>query len=291
MSNQISVAAVQMVSTDDVLANIEQARIGVREAAQKGAQLVVLPEYFCLLSSREAAKLEIAEDYGTGPIQQALSELSRETKVWLVGGTLPIKCHSFADADSQNQAIGQVCSERVFNSQLVFSPAGEIIARYDKIHLFNFDNGTESYNESRSVAAGQSPVALDLPFECPEPWVGLRIGLSTCYDLRFPELYRALGEVDLIVVPAAFTETTGRAHWEPLLRARAIENQAYVLAAAQGGEHPGARRTWGHSMLIDPWGEIIEEIAQGPGVIVGQVRRERLESVRSSLPALKNRVL
>lgn len=283
MIDQNLVAAVQMVSTDDVQANIEQARVCVRQAAKEGAQLVVLPEYFCLLSPRDGAKLEVAEDYGNGPIQEALAELARETKIWLAGGTLPIKSVSHQNVDQYGGSIGQDNAQRVFNTQLVFSPEGEVIARYDKIHLFNFNNGTESYNESRSVVPGGAPVVVDLPFG--------RMGLSTCYDLRFPELYRALGEVDLIVVPAAFTETTGRAHWEPLLRARAIENQAYVLAAAQGGVHPGARRTWGHSMLIDPWGEIIAQMEFGTGLVVGQISKQRLESVRSSLPALKNRVL
>ncbi|MCD8494379.1 MAG: carbon-nitrogen hydrolase family protein [Burkholderiaceae bacterium] len=268
MADHFLVAAVQMVSTDDVGFNIERASHGIRQAADKNAQLVVLPEYFCLLSPRDEAKKEIAEDYGDGPIQTALSNLARETGVWLVGGTLPIK-------SGQN--------DKVFNTQLVFSPDGKVIARYDKIHLFNFSQGNERYNESRSVVAGQETRTVEMPFG--------RVGLSTCYDLRFPELYRALGTVDLIVVPAAFTETTGRAHWEPLLRARAIENQAYVLAAAQGGEHPGARRTWGHSMLIDPWGEIMAEIELGEGVISGEVRRDKLRSVRSSLPALQNRVL
>lgn len=271
MVDRFLVAAVQMVSTDDVQANIESAMAGTREAAEKGAQLVVLPEYFCLLSPRDEAKKEIAEDYGDGPIQTALAQLARETKLWLVGGTLPLKVNEIAKTD------------RVFNTQLVFSPDGEVVARYDKIHLFNFDNGAESYNESKSVVAGHESRIAELPLG--------KVGLSTCYDLRFPELYRAMGEVDLIVVPAAFTETTGRAHWEPLLRARAIENQTYVLASAQGGEHPGARRTWGHSMLIDPWGEIITQLNLGPGVLVGEISGERLRSVRSSLPALKNRVL
>lgn len=268
MADQILVAAVQMVSTEDVDANIKSARKGVAQAVEKGAQLVVLPEYFCILSPRGNAKIEIAEDYGDGPIQHALSRLAKENGIWLVGGTLPIK---------------SMDAHRVFNTQLVFSPTGEVTARYDKIHLFNFSLASESYNESSSVAPGLEPRLIELPFG--------RVGLSTCYDLRFPELYRALGEVDLIVVPAAFTETTGRAHWEPLLRARAIENQAYVLAAAQGGEHPGGRRTWGHSMLIDPWGEVMAELTLGEGVIVGELSRERIEAVRSSLPALKNRVL
>lgn len=276
MLNQFLVAAVQMVSTDDVELNITQAHRGVTEAAEKGAQLVVLPEYFCVLSPRDDAKKEIAEIYGDGPIQAALSNMARQAGVWLIGGTLPIKVNPTDEQTGKD--VG-----KVFNTQLVFSPEGDVVARYDKIHLFNFNQGAESYNESRSVASGAAPVVAELPLG--------RIGLSTCYDLRFPELYRALGEVDLIVVPAAFTETTGRAHWEPLLRARAIENQAYVLAAAQGGEHPGARRTWGHSMLIDPWGEIMTEMDLGFGVLTGEVSLARLKSVRESLPALRNRML
>lgn len=268
MYDQFLVAAAQMVSTDDVQANIKNAAKLVHLAAQKGAQLVVLPEYFCLLSPRKQAKWEIAEEYGDGPIQQALREMAVAANIWLVGGTLPIKSGE---------------NGRVFNTQLVFSPEGKVRARYDKIHLFSFSNGVESYNESKTVAAGELPRAVDLPFA--------RVGLSTCYDLRFPELYRALGEVDLIVVPSAFTVTTGRAHWEPLLRARAIENQAYVLAAAQGGEHPGARRTWGHSMLIDPWGEIMAVNEQGEGLVVGEVNLARIREVRNALPALTHRVL
>ncbi len=268
MADQFLVAAVQMVSTDDVQFNLQCAANGVHQAAQDGAQLVVLPEYFCILSPNEQAKCIIAEEYGNGPIQTALASLAINAKVWLVAGTLPIK----SELDG-----------RVFNTQLIFSPAGDVVARYDKIHLFNFSHGTESYNESRTVAPGRAPCVVDLPFG--------RIGLSTCYDLRFPELYRAFGAVDLILVPAAFTETTGQAHWEPLLRARAIENQAYVLAAAQGGEHPGARRTWGHSMLIDPWGAIMTQLQFGEGVVAGEVSRARIDSVRRALPALDNRVM
>lgn len=268
MANHFLVAGVQMVSVDVVNVNIKSAVRLINQAAQNGAQVVVLPEYFCLLSPRVDAKWEISEDYGQGPIQDALRQAAIDTGVWLIGGTLPLKSPEHG---------------RVFNTQLVFSPKGEVVARYDKIHLFNFSSGGESYNESATIVAGTTPMVIDLP-------IG-RIGLSTCYDLRFPELYRAMGEVDLIVVPSAFTETTGRAHWEPLLRARAIENQAYVLAAAQGGEHPGARRTWGHSMLIDPWGEIMAELELGEGLVVGEVSAERLRSVRASLPALKHRVI
>jgi predicted amidohydrolase len=268
MANQFLVAGIQMVSIDDVDTNINNAIKLINDASSQGAQLIVLPEYFCMLSPRAEAKLEIAEDDGHGPIQMALRRAALDQGVWLIGGTIPIK---------SNQ------TGRVFNTQYVFSPQGDVVARYDKIHLFNFSNDVESYDEAATVAAGTQPVVVD---------IGLgRIGLSTCYDLRFPELYRALGAVDLIVVPSAFTQTTGRAHWEPLLRARAIENQTYVLAAAQGGEHPGARHTWGHSMLVDPWGEIIEQMQFGEGVILGEISGQRLESVRASLPALKHRVI
>ena len=274
MANHYLVAAVQMVSTDDVQWNIERAVQGINDAAKQGAQLIVLPEYFCFLSPNDQAKRDIAESFGQGPIQAALSDAAREAGIWLVAGTLPLKTED---------------ASLVFNTQLVFDSTGRVAARYDKIHLFNFTSEHESYKESNAVKAGQEVKVLDALLEPKVPPV--RIGLSTCYDLRFPELYRAMSAVDLIVVPSAFTATTGRAHWETLLRARAIENQAYVLAAAQGGEHPGSRHTWGHSMLIDPWGEIIEEMELGEGVLVGQMDLQRIESVRASLPALNNRVI
>lgn len=268
MIKHFSVAAVQMISTDIPADNMRAAQRLTQEAVSLGADLVVLPEYFCLLSPVDSDKWKYAESFGSGPLQDGLAEIARQCKVWLVGGTLPIRA----------QQPG-----KVFNTQLVFSPAGECIARYDKIHLFNYSNQSESYDEGRSVSPGDKPVSVQLPFG--------KIGLSTCYDLRFPELYRSLGPVDLILVPAAFTATTGRAHWEPLLRARAIENQAYVLAAAQGGEHPGKRRTWGHSMLIDPWGDIKSQLEFGEGVLVGSVDLHRVKQVREDLPALNHRVL
>ncbi len=268
MTDSFCVAAVQMVSTDRVVDNLRQASDGVAQAATLGAQLVLLPEYFCLLSPQIDAKREVAEDFGEGPIQTALSDMARDHGVWLIGGTLPLRA----------DRVG-----RVFNTQLVNGPDGRVQARYDKIHLFNYQNDHERYDEAQTVKAGDQVVVARTALGA--------IGLSTCYDLRFPELYRAMGEVDLIVVPSAFTKTTGQAHWEPLLRARAIENQAYVLAAAQGGEHPGARQTWGHSMLIDPWGEIIAEMELGSGVVVGQIEVQRLRAVRASLPALKHRVI
>lgn len=262
------VAAVQMVSGDDVAENLAQARALVTQAAAQGAKLVVLPEYFCLLSPQPDAKFKAAEAFGRGPIQDALASMARDESVWLVGGTMPL----------QTEDTG-----RVTNSQLVYGPDGELLARYDKIHLFNYHNERESYDEAQAVKAGQDVVVLETALG--------RIGLSTCYDLRFPELYRAMGSVDVIVVPSAFTTTTGQAHWEPLLRARAIENQAYVVASAQGGEHPGGRQTWGHSMVIDPWGEIMAEMELGAGLVVSPVKPERLQAVRAALPALKHRVI
>lgn len=262
------VAALQMVSGNDVRENLAQARALVAQAAAQGAKLAVLPEYFCLLSPQSDAKFKAAEPFGQGPIQVALASMARDYSVWLVGGTMPLRTDD---------------ASRVTNTQLVYGPDGSLVARYDKIHLFNYHNEREHYDEAQAVKAGKDVVVLE---------AGLgRIGLSTCYDLRFPELYRAMGVVDVIVVPSAFTTTTGQAHWEPLLRARAIENQAYVVASAQGGEHPGGRQTWGHSMVIDPWGEIIAEMELGAGVVVGQVKPERLQAVRARLPALEHRVI
>src|SRR5690606_25653788 len=197
-----------------------------------------------------------------------LAQQARSHRVWLVGGSVPLVSPS---------------SRQVYNACLVYGPDGKRVARYDKIHLFNFQRGSESYDESTTIFPGRTPVSFESP--------GGRVGLSVCYDLRFPELYRALGEVSLILVPAAFTYTTGRAHWEILLRARAIENQCYVLAAAQGGLHANGRRTWGHSMFIDPWGDVLEVRAEGPGVVVGSLDPAHLAEVRTALPALRHRVM
>ena len=269
------VAVVQMVSGHVVADNLERARLRVLEAARGGAALVVLPEYFALMGLADTDKLAVAEAFGHGPMQGAVAQMAREAGVWLVAGTLPLA--------GQNPG-------RVRNSCLVFSPAGECVARYDKIHLFQFDNGHERYAEADTVQPGQQPVTVQVqPREGP-PW---RLGLSVCYDLRFPELYRALAQAgaDVLLVPSAFTATTGQAHWESLLRARAIENLAYVLAPAQGGTHDNGRRTWGHSLFIDPWGEVLAQHAHGPGLVLGQLQRARLESVRAQLPALTHRVL
>jgi nitrilase len=263
-----TVAAVQMVSTPDVNENLATAARLVAEAAAGGATLVTLPEYWPIMGMKDSDKVAHAEQPGRGPIQDFMAQAAREHGIWLVGGTLPL-----------------VSSEdgKVLNTTLVYDPQGKPVARYDKIHLFGFTKGSESYNESATIVPGESVGSFEAPFG--------RVGLSVCYDLRFPELYRAMGECALIVVPAAFTHTTGMAHWEVLLRARAIENQCYVLASAQGGTHKSGRRTFGHSMLIDPWGEVKAVLREGEGVVSGELDPAYLAKVRESLPALRHRKL
>lgn len=264
----MKIAAVQMVSGPDVAANLATARRLLEDAARRGARLAALPEYFCLMGMQDSDKLALAEADGSGPIQAMLATAARELGLWIIGGTLPIR-----------SATG----ERVRNTTLVFSPAGERVARYDKIHLFAFDNGREAYDEARVLEPGSQPTAFDAE--------SLRVGLSVCYDLRFPELYRAYNPCDLLAVPAAFTYTTGQAHWELLLRARAVENQCYVVAPAQGGKHENGRRTWGHSMVVDPWGEVLAVLPEGEGVVVADADPARLAQVRQQLPALAHRKL
>ncbi|PKO79534.1 MAG: acyltransferase [Betaproteobacteria bacterium HGW-Betaproteobacteria-13] len=268
LSGTVRIAAIQTVSGPDVEANLAAVEGLIAEAAAGGARLVALPEYFPLMSTDEMAKVRARESEGSGPIQDFLSAAAKRHRVWLVGGTLPL----VAEADN-----------KVRNSTLVFDDRGERRARYDKIHLFGFQRGAERYDESVTIEPGQTVSTFDSP-------VG-RTGLSVCYDLRFPELFRAMGVVNLIILPAAFTYTTGRAHWEVLLRARAIENQCYVMAPAQGGEHPGGRVTWGHTMIVDPWGEVMNVLETGPGVVTADVDFERLASLRDSLPALRHRCL
>jgi predicted amidohydrolase len=228
-------AAIQMASGSDVRENLAAAAGLIEEAAMQDARLIVLPENFAIMGRTETDKLKVREADGDGPIQRFLSDTARRFDVWLVAGSVPM--------------AGSAASH-VRNSCLVFDDHGERIARYNKMHLFGFESGSERYCESDTIEPGSGPpLAFDSPFG--------RIGLSICYDVRFPELYRAYGPVDIILVPSAFTVTTGRVHWEILLRARAIENQAYVIAPAQGGAHPGDRRTHGHSMIVDPWGEVL----------------------------------
>ena len=271
----MKIAALQMVSGLNVAANLAQARSLMQQAHALGAELVVLPEYFCGMGARDTDKLVYREAFAQGPIQDFLAQAAKELQLWVVAGTLPL----VADDD-----------QHVLNSSLVYAPSGECVARYDKIHLFQFDNGRERYVESAVVQAGQQTVVCDIQAKSGESW---RLGLSVCYDLRFPELYRALSAqgADLLLVPSAFTHTTGQAHWEVLLRARAIENLAYVLAPGQGGVHENGRKTWGHSLLIDPWGEVQGLQASSAGVVAGELNRDRLLQVRQQLPALSHRLL
>jgi predicted amidohydrolase len=267
----MKIAALQTVSTPDLQRNLDAAARLIAQAARDGAQLVALPEYFCLMGRHDSDKLGVAEAPGEGPIQAFLAAQARQHDLWLIGGTLPLRSPGLAD--------------RVRNACCVFAPDGSLAARYDKIHLFRYDNGRESYDEARVLEAGSEPVAVQA--------AGLRVGLSICYDLRFPELYRRLCSppCDVLSVPAAFTYTTGRAHWELLLRARAVENQCYVLAAAQGGLHENGRRTWGHSMVVDPWGEVLAVQPEGEGVVIAEVDAMRVAAVRQQLPALAHRRL
>ena len=269
----MKVAACQMVSGTTLEGNLEAARALLAQAAAAGAELAVLPEYFCLMGRQDGDKIAAREAFGEGRIQRFLADAARELGLWVVGGTLPLVASDEA---------------HVRNTSLVFSPAGECVARYDKIHLFKFDNGRERYDESRVIECGHAPQAFELASRAGERW---RIGLSVCYDLRFPELYRQLA-ADVLLVPSAFTHTTGQAHWELLLRARAVENLAYVIAPAQGGTHENGRRTWGHSMIVDPWGQVLAQQAEaGAAVVLADLERERLAQVRAQLPALEHRVL
>ena len=249
-------------------ANLARAGELIARAAGEGAALVALPEYFCLMGARDTDKVAVREPDGDGPIQAFLADAARRHRIWLAGGTVPLAAPDPA---------------RVHNACLVYDPQGARVARYDKIHLFGLSRGDERFDESATIVPGARPVAFGSPFG--------RIGLSVCYDLRFPELYRALGAPDLILVPSAFTFGTGQAHWHTLLRARAIENQCYVLAPAQGGRHPNGRRTWGHTLLADPWGEVVAELPEGEGVVAGTLDAARIAEVRRMLPALAHRKL
>lgn len=262
------VAAIQMVSEPDVTANLAAAEALIGEAASQGARLVALPEYFGLMGMSETDKVQVCEVAGAGAMQDFLARTAARHGVWLIGGTVPLRCEDV---------------QRVRNSCLVYDDQGNQVARYDKIHLFGYANEREAYREAATIEPGAEPVALDTPFG--------RLALSVCYDVRFPELYRALAPVDLISVPSAFTATTGQAHWEILLRTRAVENQAYVIAPAQGGIHRNGRRTHGHSMIVDPWGKILAQRASGAGVVIAEVDPIYQEKVRASLPALEHRVL
>ncbi|MBI5438880.1 MAG: carbon-nitrogen hydrolase family protein [Nitrosomonadales bacterium] len=266
--NAFKVAAIQMASGPNVAGNLGEARRLIAKAAEQGARLVVLPEFFAIMGMNDQDKIKVREQPGQGPIQSFLGETARQYKVWLVGGSIPLAAS---------------VPNKVLNSCLVFDEQGRQVARYDKIHLFNLELGNERYDEAKTMEPGNRVVVVDSPFG--------RIGLAICYDLRFPELFRAMKEVDIIVLPSAFTETTGKMHWEVLVRARAVENLAYVVAAAQGGYHVNGRETHGNSMIVDPWGSVMDRLPRGSGVVIAEVDPSYQSSLRASLPALTHRVL
>ena len=254
------IAAIQMVSGPEVPENLAAADRLIAAAAAGGAKLAALPENFYLIGRHEGDKVAVREPDGRGPIQQFLSDVSRKHKIWIVGGTAPISTDD---------------EKRIRGACLVYDEAGRRVARYDKMHLFQFKTQPEHYDETRTLQPGTRPLAIASPFG--------RLALSVCYDVRFPELYRGLGEFDVMFVPSAFTVPTGAAHWETLLRARAIENKAYLVAPAQGGTHASGRRTWGHSMIVDPWGEILAQRDEGEGVVLAEIDHERIKDVRRRL--------
>jgi len=268
----IRLGAVQMASGPNVKANLEEAGRLIGEAVSEGASMIALPENFGLIGESERVKLEHAEADTSGPMQDFLAATAARHGVWLIGGSVPLATPG---------------GERVRQALLIFDGAGQRVARYDKIHLFDvsLEPSGETYRESGTIEPGDRVVAVDTPAG--------RLGLSVCYDLRFPEMYRQLIDqgATLLTVPSAFTAQTGRAHWEPLLRARAIENLAFVIAPAQGGYHVNKRETWGHSMMIDPWGTVLAEKKQGSGVVVADLDPQIQQRTRQNFPALQHRRL
>lgn len=266
------VAAVQMASGPNVKANLEEAEKLIKIAVQQDAKLVVLPENFAIMGLTEVDKVAIAETAGDGPIQQFLSQQANRHDIWIVGGTIPI----------ESSVPG-----KIYSASLLYNDSGEMIARYDKIHLFDvvLEDSNESYNESETIESGDDVVVVDTPFG--------KLGMAVCYDLRFPELFRAMADVgmELCVLPSAFTNLTGRAHWESLLRARAIENLCYMIAPDQGGYHKSGRETYGDSMIIDPWGVVLNRLPHGTGVVVSDIDLEKLRRTRKNFPALQHRRL
>ena len=267
-NDPICVAAIQMVAGTSISSNLEEASRLIEIAASRGAKLAALPEYFFLMGMNESDKVTASEQDGSGPIQEFLSATAKRLGIWLVGGSVPLISSR---------------PDKVRNSCLVYDDTGTRMARYDKIHLFGLELGSEHYSEEKTIEAGNQVVAFESPFG--------RIGLSICYDLRFPELYRSMGRVDVILAPAAFTAITGKAHWETLIRARAIENLAYVIAPAQGGCHVNGRETHGDSMIVDPWGVVLDRLPHGAGTVIANINPEYQSSLRKSLPALNHRTL
>lgn len=264
----VKIAAIQMASGPYVGSNLSEAERLIEIAVNQGAELVVLPEYFAIMGLKETDKVSVREKEGRGPIQDFLSKIAKKHRIWLIGGSVPLAANT---------------PDKVRSSCLVYDDKGKQVARYDKIHLFGLDLGNEHYHEENTIEAGDTIKVVDTPFG--------KIGLSICYDLRFPELYRAMGEVNIIVIPAAFTDTTGKAHWESLVRARAIENLSYVIAPAQGGYHISGRETHGNSMIVDPWGVVLDRLPRGSGVVMATMNPKYQKSLRESLPALKHRTI
>ena len=265
-----SVAAIQMASGPQVQANLMEAKRLIREAVESGAGMVVLPEVFGIMGQHDTDTVDVAEAFGRGPMQDFISRTAQEFGVWIVAGTIPL----FTDNPNKYSA-----------SSLLYADNGEMVARYDKIHLFDVkvEEEDQVYTESRTVRPGKAATVVDTPFG--------RLGMSVCYDLRFPELYRYLSEqgAEIITIPSAFTEVTGMAHWESLLRARAIENLCYVVAPAQGGYHVNGRTTWGHSMVVDYWGRVRGQLDKGAGVVMVEPDLEALRATRKSFPVLEHR--
>ena len=266
------VAAVQMASGPNVKANLEEAEKLVKTAVQQDAELVVLPENFAIMGLSEVDKVAIAEKPGEGQIQQFLAQQAEKHDIWIVGGTVPIESN---------------VTGKVFSASLLYNNSGEMVARYDKIHLFDvlLEDSNESYNESETIESGDDVVVVDTPFG--------KLGMAVCYDLRFPELFRAMADVgmEVCVLPSAFTNLTGKAHWESLLRARAIENLCYMVAPDQGGYHMNGRETYGDSMIIDPWGVVLNRLPHGTGVVVSEIDLEKLRKTRQNFPALQHKRL
>ena len=267
------VASIQMVSTADVDQNLESASELITQAVNQGAEFLQLPENFPFMGHEEFDKTAISETFGHGSIQDFLSEQSQKHSVWLMGGTIPLQA-------SVTNKVRAAC--------LLYSPEGNCTSRYDKIHLFDVmvnEAFKESYHESNTLEPGNEIVVAETP-------IG-NIGMSVCYDLRFPELYRAMHEkdVNIIAVPSAFTATTGKAHWGSLLRARAIENLCYVIASNQGGRHINDRETWGHSMIIDPWGKILDCVDKGSGIAIADIDLEKQKILRQNFPCLEHKTL
>ena len=265
-----TVSCIQMASGPNIGPNLLEAERLIGMAVDKGARLVVLPENFAIMGKEETDKVAVRENDGEGPVQNFLSQQASKHGIWLVGGTVPLAA---SDAN------------KVRAASLLYNDQGKQVARYDKIHLFDVsvvENG-ERYTESDTIEAGDQAVVVDTPFG--------KLGLSVCYDLRFPELFRTMLDqgMELLALPSAFTAITGRSHWEPLVRARAIENLCYVMAAGQGGYHVNGRETYGHSMIVDPWGQVMNELANGSGLVCADIDMDRLHNIRRTFPCLEHR--